>query len=275
VNKTHPAHLANRERPRGPAHILFEERAEALRADSLRPISDEHAQDLLRVARAAGANRATAIRANDVVVDERVTMKCRFPPCEIYGTNHMCPPYSPTASEFARYLAGYEDGVLLQVQDVVPHKFASLVEQTEDNWYWDLYSKEDFQRAYDETMMPLWYRLHGVALAVEMRAQQLGHRGAVALAGSDCGFCSAKGAPFREALQQQIGRPAPGEIPNALNGCDVSRACPFPQVARPAMEAVGIDVVRTLRRAGWELKFPATDHLDEGVAQWTGLVLVA
>ena len=43
---------------------------------------------------------------------------------------------------------------------------------------------------------------------------------------------------------------------------------------RPAMEAVGIDVVRTLRNAGWELRFPAASYLEEGVAQWTGLVLL-
>jgi predicted metal-binding protein len=227
------------------------------------------------VARGAGAARAGAIRADDVVVDERVTMKCRFPPCEIYGTNHMCPPYSPTASEFARYLAAYKDGVLLQVQDKLPDGFGELVEQTEDNWYWDLYKREEFKQAYDGTMMPLWYRLHAVALAVESQAQQLGHRGAVALAGSDCGFCSPMGARYRERLQIGTGRPAPGEAPDALNGCDVSKPCPFPDAARPAMEAVGIDVVRTLRRVGWELKFPATDYLEEGVAQWTGLVLVA
>ncbi len=37
---------------------------------------------------------------------------------------------------------------------------------------------------------------------------------------------------------------------NFCRECDVSKACKFPELARPAMEACGIDVFATLRKAG-------------------------
>ena len=94
------------------------------------------------------------------------------------------------------------------------------------------------------------------------------------LAGSDCGLCSVEGYAERRVLHQ-VGLGPPGEEVTTFTPCDVSQPCPFPEAARPAMEAVGIDVVRTLRNAGWELRFPAASYLEEGVAQWTGLVLLA
>jgi hypothetical protein len=111
-------------------------------------------------------------------------------------------------------------------------------------------------------------------LAVERRAKAQGHPGAVAIAGSDCGFCQPDDEAGRNALLG-LARPDEPLHPGPFEGCNVAEPCPFPDVARPAMEAVGIDVVRTLRNAGWELRFPAASYLEEKVAQWTGLVLVA
>jgi predicted metal-binding protein len=45
--------------------------------------------------------------------------------------------------------------------------------------------------------------------------------------------------------------------------------CRHPFKARPSMEAMGIDVMATLRKAGMDCSFPIEDHV-----KWTGLLLV-
>jgi predicted metal-binding protein len=273
--RVHVAYDRARNRAKGLAHRLFEERIAAKDASRGAP-SPEELRSLGDAALAAGARRATSIPTSGVVVEERVTMKCHIPPCEVFGRNHLCPPYSPTATEFAAYLANYEVGMLVQVQDRLPEGFKDLVRETDDEWYCQLFREKEWERAYAGTMMPLWHRLHLAIMAVESAAQQLGLSGAVGLAGSDCGLCSIEGYAERRVLHQVgLGPPAGDAEASVFTPCDVSEPCPFPEVARPAMEAVGIDVVRTLRNAGWELRFPATSYLDEGVAQWTGLVLLA
>lgn len=265
------AYVTARQRSKGLAHELFESRAAAQPPAELP--SERDLRSLSEEALRVGAMRTRAIAASDVVVDERVTMKCHIPPCEVFGRNHMCPPYSPTAGEFAGYLSHYRVGMLIQVQDRLPEGFRELVRESEDNWYFELFRDRRWEAAYQETMMPLWHRLHLAVTATERVAHERGFHGAVGLAGSDCGLCSEEAYQERQVLYQ-IGVGPPAEEP-AFNPCDAAKPCPFPELARPAMEAVGIDVVRTLRNAGWELRFPAASYLEEGVAQWTGLVLVA
>ena len=270
-----PVHVAYdraRHRAKGLAHQLFEDRIAAKAASGDDPGSEE-LRSVERATLAAGATRTKPIPTSSVVVDERVTMKCHIPPCEVFGRNHMCPPYSPTAGEFATYLARYDVGLLIQVRDRLPDGFRELVRETDDEWYCQLFREKAWEEAYAGTMMPLWHRLHLAVMAAEVAARGLGLPGAVGLAGSDCGLCSLEGYAERRVLHQ-VGLAPPNEE-TAFTPCDVSQPCPFPEVARPAMEAVGIDVVRTLRNAGWELRFPAASYLDEGVAQWTGLVLLA
>ena len=40
--------------------------------------------------------------------------------------------------------------------------------------------------------------------------------------------------------------------------CDVTAPCKYPEKARPAMEACGIDVYSTVRKAGWEISVVPT-----------------
>jgi len=45
--------------------------------------------------------------------------------------------------------------------------------------------------------------------------------------------------------------------------------CRFPFQARPSLEAMGIDVVATLKNVGLSLAFPV-----QGRVTWTGLILL-
>lgn len=63
-----------------------------------------------------GADRAVPIAANQVVVDERVRLKCRVPLCREYNQCLMCPPNVLTVEEFRNLLSMYKDAILIQVK---------------------------------------------------------------------------------------------------------------------------------------------------------------
>lgn len=48
-----------------------------------------------------------------------------------------------------------------------------------------------------------------------------------------------------------------------------STKCRFPFKARPSMEAMGIDVIATTKKAGWNITFPVGKEVT-----WTGLILI-
>ncbi len=68
----------------------------------------------------AGATQTLLIKANDVVVDDRVRLKCRVPICEAYGRNLMCPPHVPPVDEFRAALERFSDALLIQFTATLP-----------------------------------------------------------------------------------------------------------------------------------------------------------
>jgi predicted metal-binding protein len=63
-----------------------------------------------------GASEVKLIYASDVIVDERVRLKCQIPICETYGKNLMCPPFMPSVAEFRAALARYDRALILQLK---------------------------------------------------------------------------------------------------------------------------------------------------------------
>ncbi len=76
---------------------------------------------------AKGAEFADLIEARHVAVDERVTLKCRIPPCECYGQCLMDPPFSPTAEETGKVVAKYRFGILTEVAMKLPDEYELMV----------------------------------------------------------------------------------------------------------------------------------------------------
>lgn len=62
-----------------------------------------------------GASEVRVIKAADVVVDERVRLKCQIPICDSYGKNLMCPPYLPSVMDFRDALVRYDRALLVQL----------------------------------------------------------------------------------------------------------------------------------------------------------------
>jgi predicted metal-binding protein len=170
--------------------------------------------------RRAGATEVRAIPVRDVVVDERVRLKCQVPLCDSYGRNFTCPPFLPPVFEFREMLSRFERGVLVQVSAEGPFDPRGDV----------------FEHA---------RKLHGLMNRAERMAFREGFRFAAALIGGCCRLCD-------ECAAVRPGEP-----------------CRHPFRARPSMEAMGIDVLATLEKAGLEARFPVRDRVD-----WTGLLLI-
>ncbi|MGC9976338.1 MAG: DUF2284 domain-containing protein [Syntrophales bacterium] len=71
--------------------------------------------NIISLLKERGASAVVLESIADIVVDERVRLKCRVPVCDSYSKNLMCPPYVPSVAEFREALKNYKQAILLQV----------------------------------------------------------------------------------------------------------------------------------------------------------------
>lgn len=186
-------------------------------------------------AKELGADAAVVISADDVVVDERVRLKCAVPVCEGYGQYLHCPPNIMSVQEFRTVLARYSTAMVVQV--VSGSSSADL----------------DGEGLADKRISELEELYHGdanrmlgkVVTRLEAEAFKAGFPYATGFSGGLCLLC-----------------------PSCV-GVSSGEPCRHPYEARPSMEGVGIDVYKTAERAGLKMAFSS----DEPV-RWTGLILL-
>ena len=183
-----------------------------------------------------GASEAKIIDAKDIVVDERVRLKCMVPICSDYNRHMMCPPNLMPVGEFAGIVGLYEKALIVQIEadeDSSDKSSASL-------------SKELCSKLEKSTKTNEWeQKLHRLINKVEAHAFKEGFYFAAGLIGGSCRLC-------QECVDPQSGNP-----------------CRHAFEARPSMEAMGVDVVRTCKNIGLPL------HLSSDMrVRWTGLVLL-
>ena len=160
-----------------------------------------------------GATRAKIVRADEIPVDERVTMKCQIPLCFGYGVGANCPPNTMKPAELRALLEKYRWAVFFVKEipsEVVVRDKATIKERVAA--YQDVYK---------------------IVNGVESAAFYDGHYLAFGLGAGSCRhtFCG---------LQEDCA---------VLKGTK----CRFSLRSRPSMEAVGIDVFRMLLSAGWSV----------------------
>jgi predicted metal-binding protein len=190
-----------------------------------------------------GARAARPLPAHEVVVDPRVALKCRVPLCASYGRNLMCPPFVPTADEFASTLRRYASALV--VQQLIPLTAADVERRYRGKGLDELVESKAYQR----TLAASQNRFDAVMGTLEREALGMGYAFAAAFGGGDCCLCEACVA--------------------AQTGIATCEPCRHPFLARPSMEAVGVDVLATAAAAGLPIEMPATDD-----PVWTGLLLV-
>ncbi|MHA1606164.1 MAG: DUF2284 domain-containing protein [Candidatus Freyarchaeota archaeon] len=196
--------------------------------------------ELSKLAFSLGASRVKVVTTDVITVDARVQLKCRYPPCPFYGRNKMCPPFTPSAEEFEKYLSKYRYAILVQVD--IPLTEDIKARLRDDVKLEDIISDEEFNRLLRARGGFAWKLLNRVVSGVEREAFKMGYRFAVGFAAGACPLCEE---------------------------CDVNSPCKHPFEARPSMEAVGIDVHKTLENAGLSLKWSTRN-----IITLTGLVLI-
>lgn len=127
---------------------------------------------LIQTALEAGATEALFIGAENIIVDDRVRLKCFVPLCRHYG-DLVCPPNVPTPDEFRKYLSLYRFGIMLSTQYVNPPKPASLVDSKD-------VSREIRKKSVD---------LSDILLKLEAVSLQKGYRFAAGFTGGSCFYC--------------------------------------------------------------------------------------
>ncbi|MGZ4933478.1 MAG: DUF2284 domain-containing protein [Halobacteriota archaeon] len=190
-------------------------------------------QALLATAHELGATAAQIFNARDVVVDERVRLKCSVPVCRNYNACLMCPPNVMPLDEFRAVLTRYTKALLLQISYTVPEAMLERIHASED--LASLYKDETYLKGWEETYAVIKRKLDVVAERLEAAAFKGGMKYATALSAGKCTLCD-----------ECVG---------------TGNRCRNPYKARPSMEAMGIDVGETARNAGLPFKESADDQV--------------
>lgn len=151
-----------------------------------RRITSRRIGELVAFARQKGAHRAQAFAAGEVVLDERVRLKCQIPLCPHYGRCLTCPPNVPSLDEFRAALARYRAAVLMQT-------CAPLGPQAKRS-----------AKALESAALAL----HSLVHAVERRAAAVGYPLALGLIGGHCRLCRRCVGPGAACRRPSEARPS-------------------------------------------------------------------
>lgn len=174
----------------------------------------------------AGASAAVIVPASEIVVDERVRLKCMVPRCIRAGETPNCPPSAPDLDLVRRALSRFTWAILFKcnvgpIEDYAPGKGATKAEQ--------------------RRVLSFHQKSGEVTYALERQGYKDGYHLAMGFGGGSC----------KDYLCQGL----------ACQFLDSGR-CRFPQRARPAMEAMGVDVVALTNKVGWPM-YALLDDLQE------------
>ncbi|MBS3886774.1 MAG: DUF2284 domain-containing protein [Dethiobacter sp.] len=183
-----------------------------------------------------GATNACLVRTAQIPVDETVVLKCQIPRCFGYGVSANCPPHTLKPEELRQHLKKYAWAVFFSM-DVS----AEVIVR-------DKATIKERVSAYQE--------ISKIVGALESQAFYDGYYLAFGLGAGSCRhtFCGKEEACL------------------ALQG----KKCRFALLARPSMEAVGIDVFQLATQQGWEI-YPIgsgikSDNVPKGVL--AGIVII-
>ena len=183
-----------------------------------------------------GASQATIVKAEDIPVDERVTLKCQIPRCFGYGISAHCPPNTLKPNELNDLLKKYNWAVFF-VKDVPSEVIVR-------------------DKATIKERVAVYQEVFNIVNEIESRAFYDGHYLALGFAAGSC----------RHTLcgEQKTCRALEGE------------RCRFSLKARPSMEAVGIDVFKMVARAGWDIYPIGSDARAKDIPKGTlaGIIII-
>lgn len=197
------------------------------------PVSPQYAF-LVEKARELGAKDVKVIPAADIVVENRVPLKCRAG-CISYGKKLICPPYVPTPDEFRKILSEYRYALL--VKFISPAEADPAVICSIYKYWLDPEAPADRK----EQATQFWKdHFNGTGafapmmLELERTAFNAGNPFALAFVNGSCRLCET---------------------------CNVKAGiCVHPTQARIPEHAVGVNMVKTAEKAGMPIRFPVQGH---------------
>jgi len=187
---------------------------------------------LEKTARELGAIDAKVIPASEVIVENRVHLKCRTG-CIGYGKRLTCPPYAPTADEFRKILSEYQYALLVKFScpaKAEPDIICSIYRYSFDPDAPP--EKKEKAEAFMRECVGENKRILLTMLELEKTAFNAGYTLALALTNGSCRLC---------------------ENCNVKNG-----VCIHPTMARLPEHAVGINMKKTAEKAGMAIQFPVS-----------------
>jgi len=190
-----------------------------------------------------GATQSKIIPAKEIVVENRVVLKCRLG-CDEYGRKLTCPPHTIAVDEFRKMLGEYRWALLLKFRSRAqagPEVASSLLRteydpgicaerKTEAAQFWAVW--KDQKR-----------KILLAVLELERTAFNLGCTLALGFTSGSCELC--------EKCNTAVG------------------ICLHPTMARLPEHAVGINMKETMAKAGIPLSFPFQGHPEP-----SGLLLI-
>ena len=195
-------------------------------------------EELCSNALSYGAIKAAPISARKIIVDPRVRLKCAIPVCDGYGRCLMCPPNIISVEEFTVALERFENAIVLQFEiEMNKEKMKGKIGSMKLG---DLRLDADYDAMLSNSMRQMSKAL----INLERDALNMGYRFTTALSAGNCRLCD-----------ECVG---PGK----------GKQCRHLFEARPAAEALGIDVFATAALAGIPIEFPAKKPV------WTSILLV-
>jgi len=204
------------------------------------PKADARLEALRLFAMGHGASRAKIIDTRKITIDERVQLKCRYPPCVNYGKNRMCPPYTPSAKEFEGMVLKYRKAMLVQVDTPLPETVQTRI-RGDGMKLADIVKEGDLEKL-NERLLADWKKFHTLITDIERESFRNGYYLSLGLVMGCCRLC---------------------------NECDPKQPCKHPYESRPSMEAMGIDVYRTAKNSGLGFEWNRKDSII-----YNGLVLI-
>jgi len=184
-----------------------------------------------------GATKAAVINVEEIYVDERVSLKCQIPMCFGYGTGANCPPNTMKPAELREILKKYRWAVFF-TRDVPSEVIVR-------------------DRATIKERVQVFQDVFKIVSEVESMAFYDGNYLAFGFGAGSCRhtYCG----------KEKSCRAMEGE------------RCRFSLIARPSMEAVGIDVYRMVASRGWETYPIGSNAKPEDIPKGTlaGVVIVS
>ena len=210
----------------------------------IKPIRVDHSdiqvkQDMARyrdLAIKQGATDATVVSMDQILIDERVRMKCLHPICSGYGSNIHCPPYVGSIEETRTLVNRYRYALFIMLQ--VPAEELVGAKAIEE-----------------KTSIISCKRLYDIVSAIESAAFYDGYHLALGFATG----CKSTWCPDEACSAIQPGG-----------------TCRHPLKARAGMDAMGMDAYTMATQVGWTIYPLGKNANPDAVPHGTrlGLILI-